>query len=199
MTRHPPHSAMHGRVPADLRLAMRVVLGGAAMLALCDAALAGSTVSVRLEGDIAPECSLAAGPAGPIATAGLPIDIGDVTRPGSRNYAFALNCNAPFGYRLEAQYGALTNAAAGPVPSGFTAAVPYDVAVHIPIDGPSIDDRCAGDTIRAGRVSCPFSTSGNNIALGSQAQLTITWMAPGEMPLAGAYVERLTVMVATSL
>jgi hypothetical protein len=204
MIRIYPHSAAQGRVPPRLRPAILSPLSAAAALTLCGvvsvSALGAGKVAVRLEGDIVPECAVAGGaPSGSAVTAGLPIDIGEVTRPGSRDYAFAVDCNAPFSYRLEAQYGALTNVTAAPAPSGFTAHVPYEVAVRIPTDGVPINDRCTGDSIRAGRVTCPFSTSGDSVALGSQAQITITWRQPAEMPLAGAYVERLTIMVATSL
>jgi hypothetical protein len=204
MIRICPHSAAQSRVPPCVRPAILSPLCAAAMLTLCGAvsvmALGASKVTVRLEGDIVPECALAGGtPSGPTVTAGLPIDIGEVSRPGRRDYAFVLDCNAPFSYRLEAQYGALTNLAAAPAPSGFTARVPYEVAVRIPTDGAPINDRCPGDSIRAGRVTCPFSTSGNSVALGSQAQITVTWKQTTEMPLSGAYVERLTIVVATSL
>ena len=194
MIRLSTHSAARGRMPMHARPVTASTLCGAAMLAVSVTALAASKVAVRLEGDIAPECTIAGG-----ASVGVPFDIGDMRRPGRREYAFALNCNTPFSYRLEAEYGALTHAGQDAAPRGFTAAVPYDVAVHIPTDGASIDDRCTGESIRVGRVTCPFSTSGDSIALGSQAQLTIIWQPPEEMPLAGAYTERLTVMVATSL
>jgi len=204
MIRFFPFSAARGRMRMHARRVTASPLHGVAVLVLCGTlsmtALAASKVSVRLAGDIAPECSIAGGAsAGGAATLGVPLDVGDVGRPGRRDYGFAVNCNAPFTYRLEAQYGALTNTGAGSAPRGFTAAVPYDVAMHIPTDGASIDDRCPSDSIRSGRVTCPFSNSGDAIALGSQAQLTITWRPSGEMPLAGAYTERLTLTVATSL
>jgi hypothetical protein len=198
-------AAARGRMIAALLPGKAAILGGCAtVLALCGVcsltALAAGKVSVRLEGDVAPECDIAGAAAGGTATLGIPLDVGDVSRPGSKAYGFSLNCNAPFTYRLEAQYGALIHAAAtgASVPNANTA-IAYDVAILIPTDGPPIDDRCSGESIRAGTVSCPFSTSGNSIALGSQARITITWRPPGSMPLAGAYVERLTVTVATSL
>ena len=122
-----------------------------------------------------------------------------MTRPGERAFPFTVNCNTPFSYRLEAQYGALTNSGALPAATGLVAAIPYDVGVHIPTDGAPIEDRCPGDSLAAGRVRCPFSSSGNNIALGSHARLTVTWTPQGRAPLAGDYVERLTIRVATSL
>lgn len=168
--------------------------------ALAAAAFPANRVTVRLTGDIAPECAISGGVfANGASTLGVPLAAGDITRPGHRDYGFTVNCNAPFTYRLEAQYGALTNTGGSAAPAGFLAAVPYEVAVHIPTDGAPIDDRCAGETIRAGRVTCAFSTSGDSIALDSTARLTIAWQPQERMPLAGAYVERLTVRVATSL
>jgi hypothetical protein len=196
------HPAAFRRVPAAVFRARKPAFCGAVLVtcaALSVTALAASKVTVRLEGEIAPECTIAGGAStGRAASLGLPLHIGEVSRPGQRDYGFTLNCNAPFTYRLEAQHGALTHAA-GNAAGAPAAAIPYDVAVHIPTDGASIDDRCTGESIRAGRVTCPFSDSGGGIALNAPARLTITWRPSGEMPRAGAYVERLTVTVATSL
>jgi hypothetical protein len=192
-------AGLHGLIKAPMALA-----GIASRLAflgiLAAPVLAATQVTVRLEGEIAPECAIGGGNGSHGGSAlALPLEVGDITRPGRRDFGFLVNCNTPFHYRLEAQYGALANIAATPAPDGFTKLVPYDVAVHIPTDGPAIQDRCGGESIRAGRVSCPFSTSGNSIALDSAARLTISWQPQGKVPLAGAYVERLTVTVAASL
>jgi hypothetical protein len=143
---------------------------------------------MRLQGDILASCAVDPGPASTL-------ELGDITAPGQRDYGFHLSCNAPFSYEIEAQHGALIHAGGATATGGLVAVVPYEIAVHIPTDGASIDDLCAGETI----VTCPFSTSGNNIALGSAARLKITWNPQGRIPLAGSYVERLTIRVATSL
>ena len=93
------------------------------------------------------------------------MELGDVTKPGRKDYTFLVNCNAPFSYRVEAQYGALTSTNAEKGSGSFVAALPYDVAVRIPTDGTPIEDRCPGESIKSGRVTCPFSNSGNNIAI----------------------------------
>jgi hypothetical protein len=170
-----------------------------ALLGACSAsALAASKMSIRLEGDITPECTID-GRSGSSAVLGLPLELGDITRPGRKDYAFLLNCNAPFGYRLEAQYGALTNTGVEKAPDGFAAAVPYDVTVRIPTDGAPIQDWCSSESIRSGRVTCPFSNSGNAIALRSQAELSLTWRSPGKTLMAGQYVDWLTIRVTTTL
>jgi hypothetical protein len=186
-----------GRLRPHLLPIIRV--GGIASLLACgviSAALAANKVTVKLEGEIGPECAIQGGTvSGSSSTLGMPLALGDISQPGHREFGFMLNCNTPFSYRLEAQYGALTNTSASVAPNGFTDAVPYDVAVRIPTDGAAIEDRCASGSIRSGRITCPFTDSGNKIALQSAAQLTITWQPPGKMPLAGAYVERLTVEI----
>jgi hypothetical protein len=163
------------------------------------AAFAANKITVRLEGEIEPECAIQGGTAsGGSSILGFPLELGDISQPGRKEYGFVLNCNAPFSYRLEAQYGALTNTSASAA-SGFTGAVPYEVAMRIPTQGVAIEDRCTSGSIQTGRVSCRFTDSGNDIALRSAAQLTITWQTVGKMPIAGAYVERLTIKVAASL
>jgi hypothetical protein len=165
-------------------------IGGIASLLACgviSAALAANKVTVKLEGKIEPECAIQGGTSSTL-------DLGDISQPGSKEYGFVLNCNAPFSYRLEAQYGALTNLGVDRTLKGFVAAVPYDAAVRIPTDGAVIEDHCASVTLR-GRVTCPFGDSGNKIALGSKALVTIAWMPQGKVPLAGTYVERLTMEI----
>jgi hypothetical protein len=176
---------------------------GLAALALFGAwsasAFAGNQVRLKLEGSILPECSIGSGSGGTSAALGLPLELDDITKPGRKDYAFLVNCNAPFSYRLEAQYGALTNTGPKTTPDGFTAAIPYEVAVRIPTDGAPIQDSCPGESLRSGRVSCPFSNSGNSIAMLSQAQLSLTWRPPDKMPMAGKYVDRLTIMIAANI
>jgi hypothetical protein len=161
--------------------------------ALSASAFAANQISIHIEGDIVSECAISG------VAAGATLDLGDLAKAGSKDFPFTLNCNAPFNYRLEAQYGALTNALAGGAPAGFTATLPYDVAMHIPTNGAPIDDRCSSDSLQTGRVTCTFTGSGNNIAIGSEARLAVTWSLPGKAAVAGDYVDRLTISVATSL
>ena len=167
-----------------------------ATAALSAAALAATSVTVQLEGEIGRECAILGGGAASKGGSSLDtsVDVGDITRPGHKDIAFTVHCNTPFKYRLEAQYGALTHKNAQAAPRGFLGAVPYDVTVHIPTDGVAIDDHCSGDSIRAGAVRCPFSNSGNGIALGTAGQLTVAWIPDG-LPMAGEYSDRLTITV----
>jgi hypothetical protein len=154
------------------------------------AAFAATNVAIRVEGFIPQECAI--GSASGAGTYGMDVAIKDITRPGQRDYAFVVNCNAPFGYRLEARHGALTNDDGSVAPAGFIASVPYDVAILIPTDISTIRDNCTGASIRAGQVNCPFSDSGNGIALGREAKLTVAWRPRG-VPVAGRYTDRLAI------
>lgn len=166
-----------------------------AIAALPVAVTAANTVSVKLDGEIGRECSIRSGG----ATKGIPaldahFDVGDVTKPGTKDFGFTVDCNTPFEYRLEAQYGALMHKTIQAAPRGFLNAVPYDVTVHIPTDAGTIQDRCSGATIRAGAVTCTFTNSGDGIALGTAGQMTVAW-APAGVLLAGEYSDRITITV----
>jgi hypothetical protein len=170
-------------------------IGGIASLLACgviSAALAANKVTVKLEGEIEPECAIQGG-------TDSTLDLGDISQPGSKEYGFVLNCNAPFTYRLEAQYGALTNTSASAVRYGFTGAVPYDVTVHIPTSGKAIEDRCASATIQAGRVSCTFGNSSNNVASNSQSQIVIHWFTLKETVTFGKYHENIKIIVTSAI
>ena len=164
--------------------------------ALSATALAGERVRVRLEGEVLPECLISASPQAAAASLLMPIDAGDVSAAGARDFSFTVTCNAPFGYRMEAQHGALSLGEEAGAPRGLAAAIPYEVAMHIPTDdGGAIDDRCSGESLKAGRVRCRFSGSGEAIALSSQGRLTLAWTPGPAPPAAGAYTDRLTVTI----
>lgn len=159
-----------------------------AMSAAYATTIAATKVSVKLEGEIAPECTIGATDA-----VGVNMGQADVMRPGTKDFGFTVNCNTPFEYRLEARYGALTHT------GGLAAAVPYTVGMYIPTDGTTINDRCAGENIRSGQVRCPFSNSGNGIAMGSRGRMTLAW-APGKsVPSEGSYSDDIAIYVGERL
>jgi hypothetical protein len=151
-------------------------------------AFAAGSVSVRLEADVLPECAIAG--MGGASGAVIAMDAGDIGTPGSRQLAFQLNCNAPFSYSLEARSGALTH-------GGALAGIPYTVVMHIATDGAAIQDECPGESLKAGHVRCPFTDSGNAVAVEAEGRLTVAWRPPSELPPAGEYSERLTLTLAT--
>lgn len=173
--------------PLDLALA------GLALLWACTApslVFAADRISLRLEGDILPECTV-----GSASSQAFALDVGEIAGSGARDYVFGLSCNAPFSYRLEARYGALTNSAASAAPRGFAATIPYEVRMRIPTDGAPIEDSCPGESLQAGRVRCAFSNSGNAIAIDAQGRLTLAWQAGSARLVAGNYTDHLTVTV----
>ncbi len=169
------------------RLTLVSTLG--ASIAVSAVSFAATKVAVKLQGDIPPECAVT----GSLAS-GATIDLPDITTPGRTQYNFMVDCNAPFDYRLEAKYGALTHSDGGPVSAGFAKSVPYDVAIYIPTDGTAINDRCSGESIRVGQANCRFSNSGNGVALASRGNLTLAWAPEGRL-VAGKYAENLTFTV----
>ena len=186
----------HPGAPGRLALAATLY----ASIALSAASFATTKVAVKLQGDITAECAIIGSiGSGAASAAGVAMDLADITKPGRKQYSFTVNCNAPFAYRLEAQYGALTHESAGVAPAGLAGAVPYEVAMHIPTDALTINDRCSGESIRSGQVRCPFSNSGAGIALGSAAQLTLAWTPGNAVVLAGRYSDSIKLIVGARL
>ena len=184
------HSCRQTSAADFLRPSWQVALASLAVLCtLSLSALAARQVSIRLEGEIVPECAITG--TGDSATS---LNLGDLSKAGSRDYRFLLSCNAPFGYRLEAQYGALTNNAAV-TQRGSLATLPYEIAIHIPTDGKPIDDRCTGASLWAGGMRCPFSHSNGAIALNAEGRLTVAWPAATIQTEAGSYTDQLTLSV----
>ena len=170
----------------------RLKAGLASFTLLCALSLSASAarqVSIRLEGEIIPECAIRG-----IGESAPTVDLGDLSAGGSKDYRFLLSCNSPFSYRLEAQYGVLTSKAAL-TPEGTPSTLPYEIAIHIPTDGKPIDDRCTGDSLRVGQVRCPFSHSSNAIALDADSRLTVAWTAVTIQAAAGNYTDQLTLSV----
>jgi hypothetical protein len=167
----------------------------AANVGLAMTGRAADKVTVKVVGEVVPQCAISRDAEGAQLVGLGNADLPEVSRPGQKDFYFVVNCNAPFQYRLEAQYGALTQNDAGPVGPGLATSVPYDVAMHIPTDGATIDDRCAGESIHAGQVRCPFSSSGEGIAIGSRGRLTVAWSAAAGIPIAGAYEDNIKLTV----
>jgi hypothetical protein len=171
------------------RVAIRLIL----LLPFSAAAPAADSVAVRLEGYIPPFCQIA-WQVTPIA-----LETDELESGGSRQIDFLLTCNTPFSYRLEAQHGALINAEATAVSGGFSAAVPYEVVMHIPTDGSAIDDVCPGDSLRASAPTCSFTNAGGAIATNAEGKVTVTWTPPSMPLLAGEYYDRLTLTFGSQL
>jgi hypothetical protein len=157
-------------------------------------ALAAQHISVRLNGDILPVCALLDVNGSGNQALALDISPGDITNPGTREFKFMVDCNTPFEYRLEAQYGALALREGKSASAGLAATIPYHVAVHIPTSGAPIDDRCEGEDLRTEKTRCQFSNSGDAIALKTTGKLTFAWTPKGT-PLAGQYNEQMTLRV----
>jgi hypothetical protein len=169
------------------------VAGAAGLIAYSAAGRSADKVTVKLTGEIAPECSILGADGSDGSRKAL--DLGDVTQPGQADYLFVVNCNAPFDYQLEARNGALLLTDSTSNVPGFTNRVPYQVSINIPTDGIAIDDRCTGDTILAGQVRCQLKNSGAGIALKSKSRMTLAW-SPGEaVAMVGKYQENITLTI----
>jgi hypothetical protein len=171
--------------------AMAAALGGiffpvTALLA------AASRVQVEVTGTITPYC------ANSITAA--PVNAGDPRKAGSASFAFTVDCNAPFQYTMQSDNGALRLTNAPDAVSRDQIEVAYNVHIRIPLTlGGSIDDTCSSKSIKHGATSCPFTDSGQKVAINQQAETQISWNSSQARLLAGQYTDRLTVFVSVKL
>lgn len=170
------------------RLGTAVVI--AVAVSLGPAVYAATRVSVTVGGNIVPSCTI--GGLGSSGTTVLTLD--DITKAGAKDFGFTLDCNAPFSYSLAADHGELRNAGAGAVSGGFSAKVPYSVAVTIPTSVGTISNTCSGESIRVGGTGCNFTDSGSGIALSAAGNLRLAWISTG-MLAAGEYSDSVTIVV----
>jgi hypothetical protein len=154
------------------------------------AAVSKNAARVELAGRITPACTL--------TLAAGQVTLGDISRPGSGEANYTVNCNAPFTYTLTSRYGAFQNVNVTSPPPGAVARVPYTVHVHIPTDDVTISDHCDSGAIQAGRTVCAFSNSRNGIAINRTARLTLAWK-PLPRLVAGTYGDTLTLMLSAQV
>ena len=153
---------------------------------------AADAVKVEVTGAITPSCSSSS------TTATL--NAGDITKAGSANYSFTVDCNAPFQYSMRSDNGAMRLVNASATAAATHIEAPYDVHIRIPLTlGGVIDDTCSSAAIKLGAVSCKFSDSGQKIAVSQTAETQISWSTPQGQLMAGQYCDRLTITVSVRL
>ncbi len=149
---------------------------------------AANSVRIEVTGAIAPSCTSSIN----AATFAAP----DITKAGSSKLSFTVDCNAPFQYSLQSDNGALRLSGAPATAQVSQTQTPYNVHVRIPLTfGGAIDDSCASGTLKQGAVSCPFSDSGQKIAIGQTAEMQVSWSNPQGQLMAGQYTDRLAIAV----
>lgn len=159
-------------------------------LASVEAAVAAEKVTISLVGQIPKRCVV-----GDFVEAKTAPTI--LTPTGSREWAFAIDCNTPFSYALLARHGSLRRRGlqlAGT--AAFTDQVPYVADLFIPLaDGnrEAISDRCTGEQLYSGR--CGRGESGSSVSMGQSGKLGMSWSMAGMLPVAGDWVEILEIQV----
>jgi hypothetical protein len=162
------------------------------------------TVTLDVQGTLEASCALTGLPGGTV-------DLGDLSRAGSKPISFSVDCNAPFGYALVSGKGALGRVgSAGAIAAGsnaFGVSVPYVVTTTFATDqGTFGDTALAASTLTSIHAepclaptfstSCPFSHSGSGAAAsGRPASLLVAWSSPSIQLQAGTYTDTLTLTV----
>jgi hypothetical protein len=141
-------------------------------------------VSIELRGEIESECRL--------NDIGTVIELGQLEPTGSHVVTFGVHCNIPFSYSVRSAQGGLRNSiAAETPPPGFTTLVHYSVGILIPTDAGPIADLCDSSQLTQDPPACPFTTSGQGIAIAETGSLTFSWSTDNVL-VAGPYTDVVT-------
>ena len=172
-----------------------VILGatvlGSNALVTAPACAAGSTsVQLTIQGTVPQSCTVdASTPA---------IDLGDLTRAGTKDADIELSCNAPFILQLASDKGNF-GAVAPPAAAGnFATTLSYRAGLSVPYDdgtSGAISD-CASADLLAG-ATCATLASGTHTAINQVAHLALSWSAPDTaIPLlAGTYSDIIRISI----
>lgn len=154
---------------------------------------APAELHIDLHGQVAPRCELTA----PLAGFG---DF-DMNHRGAAQGAIAVDCNTPFLLRVRSQHGGFASDAAL---SGAQAVAPYQVALQVGTDRGRQDlGWCDSAALAAhAATDCPYAadgahggwSSGDAVAIGQTAALSLRWDAPGEgQARLGAYADTIVI------
>lgn len=145
------------------------------------------TLVVDLTGTVVSHCGYAAMP--PSSA-----NLGDLSVAGSMALPFTLDCNIPFAVKVRSSNGALTRTVAAVATDGFTTSVDYAVAVSVETDLDPVSAQCPVH----GLTTCVLGTglsSGDGVGIGTSGTLTVSWAKPAARPVAGSYVDQITLTV----
>lgn len=176
----------------------------AALIVMASTALAGTAsaadqIQIAIEGRVEPSCGLS-GVSGSLA-------LGDITTAGERTLAFTVNCNSPFAYALVSANGGLAAQSKTKVIGGeFASLKPYSVGASFQTDlgmfgdaarpSSALTSAAAAPCVAAAfGSSCPFTTSGNGVAINKTGELTLQWEAASTPLLAGSFSDTITLTV----
>ena len=120
---------------------------------------------------------------------------GSYFKPNRWVLALQIHCGLPFVYELNARNGTYKTQTKTAVPPGFTASVPYNVFLYMPLGG------LAAYCHRDSRVLASWSpcSGDSGTAVESEPQIHVDLMPMKEVPLPGKYSEQITLTVGLRL
>lgn len=153
--------------------------------ASCGPAFAGDQVQIALLGEIERTCSVTGGIAA--------VELGDITAISRRDLTLDVSCNAPFQYTLMSANGGLRHTGTLSRIGAFADLLPYRVDVDVPTDTGRALFACDSASMAAGARRCAPADSGDGIALGRTAALSLSWQPPPLPMIAGRLEDALTI------
>ena len=166
---------------------------------LAGAVQAGDTVTLTVQGAVTATCELS-GPGGAV-------NLGDLSAPGSHSFNVTVNCNSPFAYAAVSANSALTTSGGTIVLGQFDQSLPYWLTTRFSKNGGGSfgDGAIASSLLTTARaapclaasfdISCPFATSGSDVAINQTGTLTVSWGSSTHPLWAGTYTDILTLTV----
>lgn len=157
----------------------------ACALAFCGTAFAADQVQIALVGEIERTCGVSGGIAA--------VDLGDVTAISRRDLTLGVTCNTPFQYTLVSANGGLRHSGTLTRIGAFADLLPYRVDVVVPTDTGRASFACDSAAMVESARRCAPADSGDGIALGRTAALSLSWQLPPLPMIAGRFEDALTI------
>ncbi len=157
----------------------------ACALVFCGTAFAADQVQIALVGEIERTCSVNGGLAA--------VDLGDVTAISRRDLTLGVTCNTPFQYTLVSANGGLRHTGTFSRIGAFADLLPYRVDVDVPTDTGRALFACDSASMAESTHRCAPADSGDGIALGRTAALSLSWQLPPLPMIAGRFEDALTI------
>lgn len=179
-------------ISQNLCSALLVSAAFGAFYANTNVALANDTVSLEMEGRLAPRCAVLDWPS--------KIDFGDLAAQSELEMAFGLDCNQPYLLTVHSKNGAMVHGERTDLPpdSDVVTSLPYLARLDIPFsrsEGPagSMIIEQASDVLTGAGYT---QSSGDAISANVKTKATIKWSEDvAQRLLSGRYRDTLTVTI----
>jgi hypothetical protein len=147
--------------------------------------------SLGIEGHISPSCQ--------IANTVPAVLLGDLSRAGSASVSFQLSCNTPFRFKLSSQYGSLRQTEGAGAHAPFFSSLQYKVTLKLGTGTSLPVDSCLSSNMIGAAALCAGQSTAGTSTIQQPASIGFSWDPHGAVPVAGRYVDIVTLTVSAGL